>query len=128
MVNVGKVSNVGGKKSDKLKKGGYTGLAAIGEYIPASTLRYPKSIIKINTCKHNDRENGCLHACQKPLSLMEYLVKTYTNESELILDFTAGSFSTGVACVNTNRKFIGIELDEKYFEIGKSRMIKAYGK
>ena len=54
---------------------------------------------------------------------MEYTIKTYTNEDETVLDFTAGSFTTGVACVNLNRKFIGIELDENYFEIGKKRIL-----
>jgi len=53
---------------------------------------------------------------------MEYLIKTYTNEGETVLDFTCGSGSTGVACVNTNRKFIGIEMDAKYFEIAKKRI------
>ena len=53
---------------------------------------------------------------------MEYLIKTYTNEGETVLDFTCGSGSTGVACVNTNRKFIGIEMDDKYFEIAKKRI------
>ena len=53
---------------------------------------------------------------------MEYLIKTYTNEGETVLDFTCGSGSTGVACVNTNRKFIGIERDAKYFEIAKKRI------
>ena len=53
---------------------------------------------------------------------MEYLVKTYTNENEIVLDFTMGSGSTGVACLKTNRKFIGIELDEKYFNIAKDRI------
>ena len=53
---------------------------------------------------------------------MEYLIKTYTNEGETVLDFTAGSFSTGVACINTNRKFIGIEMDAGYFDIGVNRM------
>ncbi len=56
---------------------------------------------------------------------MEYLIKTYTNEGETVLDFTMGSGSTGVACVNTNRNFIGIELDEKYFEIAKKRINNA---
>ena len=55
---------------------------------------------------------------------MEYLIKTYTNEGESVLDFTAGSFTTGVACVNTNRKFIGIEMDKNYFEIGKNRILE----
>jgi site-specific DNA-methyltransferase (adenine-specific) len=56
---------------------------------------------------------------------MEYLIKTYTNEGETVLDFTAGSFTTGVACINTNRAFIGIEKDEVYFKIGQERMRKA---
>ena len=66
-----------------------------------------------------------LHPTQKPVALMEYLIKTYTNENELVLDFTMGSGSTGVACVNTNRKFIGIEKDEKYFEIAENRIKQA---
>ena len=56
---------------------------------------------------------------------MEYLIKTYTNKDELVLDFTSGSCSTGVACVNTNRNFIGIELDDKYYQIGKDRIKEA---
>ena len=54
---------------------------------------------------------------------MEYLIKTYSNEGETVLDFTAGSFSTGVACINTNRKFIGIEMDDTYFDIGSKRIL-----
>ena len=77
--------------------------------------RYPKRILKFK------RETG-MHPTQKPVNLLEYLIKTYTNENELVLDFTMGSGSTGVACLNTNRKFIGIELDEKYFEIAKNRI------
>lgn len=65
---------------------------------------------------------SCLHPTQKPVDLLEFLVKTYTNENDLVLDFTMGSGSTGVACINTNRKFIGIELDEKYFNIAKDRI------
>ena len=67
-----------------------------------------------------------LHPTQKPVALLEYLVKTYTNEGELILDNCMGSGSTGVACVNTNRKFIGIELDDKYFEVAKERIENTY--
>lgn len=67
-----------------------------------------------------------MHPTQKPIELMEYLIKTYTNEKEIVLDFTMGSGSTGVACVNTNRSFIGIELDKNYFEIAKKRIVKNY--
>ena len=63
-----------------------------------------------------------LHPTQKPVPLLEYLIKTYTNEDELVLDFTMGSGSTGVASMNTNRRFIGIELDENYFNIAKNRI------
>ena len=79
--------------------------------------RHPLSIQAFNRDK---TDSG--HPTQKPVKLMEYLIKTYTNENELVLDFTAGSFSTGVACVNTNRNFIGIELDKKYFDIGVKRV------
>lgn len=65
---------------------------------------------------------SCLHPTQKPVDLLEYLIRTYTNENDLVLDFTMGSGSTGVACINTNRKFIGIEIDEKYFNIAKDRI------
>lgn len=78
--------------------------------------RNPISVIEFN------RETG-MHPTQKPVALMEYLIKTYTNEGETVLDFTAGSFTTGVACKNINRKFIGIEMDDKYFEIGKNRIL-----
>lgn len=77
---------------------------------------YPKSVIKYN------REVG-LHPTQKPVALLEYLIKTYTNEGETILDFTMGSGTTGIACLNTNRNFIGIEKDDKYFEIAKNRIV-----
>ena len=77
--------------------------------------RYPKRILKFK------RETG-LHPTQKPVALLEYLIKTYTNEGDLVLDFTMGSGSTGVACLNTNRRFVGIELDEKYFDISCKRL------
>lgn len=78
--------------------------------------RYPYSILKFNTDKNR------LHPTQKPVELMEYLIKTYTNEGDIVLDFTMGSGSTGVACMNTNRKFIGIEKDKKYFDIASERI------
>ena len=80
----------------------------------------PKSIIKAKSVPNC---NGTkLHPTQKPIALMEYLIKTYTNELETVLDFTMGSGSTGVACLNTNRNFIGIEMDENYFNIAKKRI------
>mgnify|MGYP003294213411 CR=1 FL=1 len=63
-----------------------------------------------------------IHPTQKPVDLLKYLIKTYTNEGDVVLDFTMGSGSTGVACLNTGRKFIGIELDEKYYNIALNRM------
>ena len=67
--------------------------------------------------------NGAsFHPTQKPVALMEYLIKTYTNENELVLDFTMGSFTTAIACLNTKRNFIGIELDDYYFEVGTKRV------
>ena len=78
-------------------------------------LRYPSSVQKFNT------EVG-KHPTQKPVALMEYLIKTYTNENELVLDFTMGSGSTGDACKNTKRNFIGIEKDENYFKIAEKRI------
>ena len=63
-----------------------------------------------------------MHPTQKPVALLEDIIKTYTNEGDLVLDNCMGSGSTGVACVNTNRNFIGIELDEKYFKIAKKRI------
>ena len=83
--------------------------------------RYPLQVLKIN----RDNLLARLHPTQKPLELMEYLVKTFTNEGDTVLDFTMGSGTTGVACKNLNRNFIGIELDENYYKIAKERI---YGK
>lgn len=65
------------------------------------------------------------HPTQKPVDLLEYLIKTYTNEGDMVLDNCMGSGSTGIACINTNRKFIGMELDKNYFQIAKERIEKA---
>ena len=77
---------------------------------------YPKSILKYN------RENG-LHPTQKPLDLIKFLVKTYSNENDLVLDNTMGVGTTGIACKNLNRRFIGIEIEDKYFNIAKSKLL-----
>lgn len=81
------------------------------------TEKNPQSILEFYK-----RDGKSLHPTQKPVALLEYLIKTYTQENETVLDFTAGSFSTGVACVNIGRSFIGIEKDENYFNIGVSRI------
>ena len=78
--------------------------------------RYPLTTLEFK------RDKDKYHPTQKPVALMEYLIKTYTNENETVLDFTMGSGTTGVACVNTNRKFIGIEMDETYFDIASERI------
>jgi len=83
-----------------------------------STERYPRSIQVFSA----DTQNSSLHPTQKPVALLEYLIKTYTNENEIVLDNTMGSGSTGVACFNTNRKFIGIELEQEYFDTAQKRI------
>jgi site-specific DNA-methyltransferase (adenine-specific) len=100
------------------KKGGET-----SNYNPSGNVttvsdgkRYPKTVQKFN------RDKGKIHPTQKPVALLEYLIKTYTNEGETVLDFTMGSGSTGVGCKNTNRNFIGIEKDETYFKIAQERI------
>ena len=88
------------------------------DYTYESTERYPRSIQVFST----DTQNSSLHPTQKPVALIEYLIKTYTNDGELVFDSCMGSGTTGVACINTNRRFIGIELDNNYFEIAKNRI------
>lgn len=79
--------------------------------------RYPKQVIEFGVV-----ERGTQHPTQKPVALMEYLIRTYTNEGQTVLDNTMGSGTTGVACANTGRQFIGIERDEAYFAIAKKRI------
>ena len=103
-------------KNEEPEAYGKTGL--IGEFKRNKT-NFPRQNLKFGM------EGKNVHPTQKPVALMEYLVRTYTNENETVLDFTAGSFTTGVACMNTNRKFIGIEMDDKYFDIGSKRILEA---
>ena len=84
--------------------------------------RYPLTVLNF-AGEHNRNK---LHPTQKPVALLEYLICTYTNENEIVLDSCMGVGSTGVACVNTNRKFIGCEIDEHYFEIAKQRIEEAF--
>ena len=86
-----------------------------------STKRYPKSVL----CFPKDVQKAALHPTQKPVALLEFLVKSYSNEDDIVLDNCMGSGSTGIACLNTNRSFIGIEKDPAYFEVAQKRIIQA---
>ena len=104
------------KNTEGRKKANVFGDTTRNEHMQKQT-NYPTRIIKFSN-EHNVGK----HPTQKPVALMEYLIKTYTNEGETVLDFTMGSGSTGVAAKNLNRNFIGIELDETYFNIAKKRI------
>ena len=112
----GKKWHRGGKKEHKTGTLGKSTLFNKGS--DKTNLKYPKNLIEFS----NANKMNNVHPTQKPIELMEYLIKTYTNESETVLDFTMGSGSTGVACKNTNRNFIGIEMDDNYFNIAKKRI------
>ena len=112
-------------KRNKIKKSKNYGTGeAIGgsrgkeEKIYTYTHKNPISILEAS----NASQKGKKHPTQKPVAMMEYLIKTYTNEGETVLDFTMGSGTTGVACINTGRRFIGIERDDKYFQIALDRI------
>ena len=86
--------------------------------VKSDGLRFPRSVQYFKTAE----SEGGFHKTQKPVALLEYLIKTYTDENDTVLDFTFGSGSTGVACLNTNRKFLGIEMNANYFEIACNRL------
>ncbi len=102
----------------RAKNGGILGKNGkkIGNHKQTKT-NYPRQVLEFSSV-----HNVGSHPTQKPVALMEYLIKTYTNEGDTVLDFCMGSGTTGVACVNTNRNFIGIEKDAGYFEIAKKRI------
>ncbi len=111
--------------TDKREKGARNAVVGAGKTVKRQPIdnkgtRYPSSVQLFSNGNNNN-----VHPTQKPVALLEYLIKTYTNEGELVLDNCMGSGSTGVACKNTNRDFIGIELDEKYFNIAKERIERA---
>jgi len=120
----------GGKKTDSKAiknniKNEIQGISRVEHAIDIKRGRYPQSVQYFKR-PHTANSNS-VHPTQKPIELMEYLIKTYTNENEIVLDFTMGSGTTGVACINTNREFIGIELDKNYFEIAENRIAEAKG-
>lgn len=89
--------------------------------VKSDGLRFPRSVQYFKTAE----SEGGFHKTQKPIALMEYLIKTYTNEGQVVLDFAMGSGTTGVAALNTGRKFIGIEMDKCYFDVATERIHKA---
>jgi len=97
------------------------GKTQIGVSGGGSTERYPRSVLLFPT----DKQKQSFHPTQKPVALLEYLIRTYTNEGDMVLDNTAGSGSTGVACINTNRRFVGMEKDRHYCEVALQRMTEA---
>lgn len=118
MWDAGFVSNIHGKSSFL----GMAGKKLAGKRSQnITTFRYPKTIIRFNKTKHNQAQ-GAIHPTQKPVALIEYLIKTYTLEGELILDNTAGSGTLAIAAINTNRQYICIEKDEHYFEVMRNRI------
>ena len=118
------------KRDKPIKSGGnsiqarvYSGFKCMengNEYKKTYDYKNPITLIEFDKVR-----KGALHPTQKPVALLEYLIRTYTNDGETVLDFTMGSGSTGVACVNTNRNFIGIELDDGYFNIARKRIEEA---
>ena len=111
-----------GFKPYKCKQGRHStnyGAYEQGHITESNGERYPIDIIKF-------KKDSGLHPTQKPVELLEYLIKTYTNENETVLDNCMGSGSTGVACINTNRDFIGYELNEEYFNIAQNRLREAW--
>ena len=112
-------------KRDKVKKSknygtgeSFGGTREKEDKVYTYTHTYPKSIIEIS----NARQKGKVHPTQKPVELFEYLIKTYTNKNETVLDNCMGSGTTAIACINTNRKYIGFELDETYYEKSLERI------
>ncbi len=110
-----RVDRVGRGATPSKGAGGITKRPSHKKEVYQEFTNYPDTVLKFDSARG-------LHPTQKPVALMEYLIKTYTNEGETVLDFTMGSGTTGVACVNTNRNFIGIELDQGYFDIAKQRI------
>jgi site-specific DNA-methyltransferase (adenine-specific) len=104
-----------------IKNQNYGDFHATDDSRKGCTEKYPTSILKFN----KPHPSKSIHRTEKPVALLEYLIKTYTNDGDIVLDNCMGSGSTGVACVNTNRKFIGMELDKDYFDISQKRIKEA---
>ena len=119
MENWGEPSHSVGKKKGKVNTGTTTGDFIAAEGNTTDNIKYPRTLLYFPI------PHPRIHPTQKPVALMEYLIKTYTNEGETVLDFTMGSGTTGVACVNLGRNFIGIEMDAEYFRSAENRIKQA---
>ena len=116
IMTIGKKSNSIGKAINELKCKNNNLYGKFKRVNRKGNEKYPRQVLEYK------RPHPPIHPTQKPVALMEYLIKTYTNELETVLDFTMGSGTTGVACCNLNRDFIGIELDKHYFKIAQERI------
>ena len=105
----------------EMKNQNYGNFSLMEDVRKGTTDKYPTSILGIK----KPHPSVTVHPTQKPVELLEYLIKTYSNEGDLVLDNCMGSGSTGVACVNTNRNFIGMEVNDEYFEIAEQRLNEA---
>lgn len=117
MIKRDKPIKSGGNKLKEHTCSTLSGIDTSKEYKKTYEYKNPTTLIEFDKVRR-----GSVHPAQKPVALLEYLIKTYTNEGDVVLDFTMGSGSTGVGCLKTNRKFIGIELDKNYFNITKERL------
>ena len=119
LVHFGKRCGIGSKRNGETSENyGALSRTEDGKYYQEST-GYPRSVLTIAS------EGKNAHPTQKPVALMEYLIKTYTNEGETVMDNCMGSGTTGVACMDTGRKFIGMEQDAEYFQIARARIESA---
>lgn len=117
-------------KAYKQRNGGMLHEISSGTFVCSEShredLRYPTSILEFKSTEGECNNTNRVHPTQKPVALMEYLIRTYTNENEIVLDNCMGSGTTGVACAKSNRRFIGIERDETYFNFAFERIDKAF--
>ena len=121
-IEVGSPNKRRGTAARNLGMGNKAGYSTEFTYKPSETARYPSSIVTYSSGAAECNSLNRLHPTQKPVDLMAYLIKTYTKEGETVLDFTFGSGTTGVACMETGRNFIGIEQDANYFAIAEKRI------
>ena len=117
-----RIRPISDKSTESMNYGKVKKVKAGNDYNPR--LRYPTNLIKFSSVKGECNNLNRLHPTQKPVELCEWLIKTYSNEGELVLDNCIGSGTTAIACINTNRNYIGFELNKEYYELAKNRINK----